>query len=586
MKTGKIYNRGFTLVELLVVMAVSMILMGLVLAPVVQTFSLTRRAQAMVDAQDAARVAIELISRELGQAMYVYDNANAPVDLPVAVPGTGPVFFPLEYAKIDLYLPRITMHCNNPEHPPVGPRDYPRGNEAWPPCPVCTDAGIKNDEVEARPKLPLEQDVTIVRYFLGLANNKLDTADNNGWVSPWESDTVTGQENQVVLYRAEFSLYDNTLFPEDMDVMQRLSDPRFFYRDGYAERWKAISRVIGIGKYEDLVIATRDDTGKIIALEPTITFRTVAIDNDTFAGAYSSDKTFEYPNAVPTLFYGAYGYWTPDHRVVVYRDDPDTEQQDPYELAYSTGMRGDHLVIYRWTQEGGGWVSKLEFDITDYLRTGEIRGLNPDGEPLAMAFTVDPNRGAVSFALRPKAPPGALSVSDLDPDAINRAYHDVYERDPASAMRYAILATFDSNRPDQYLPNARIVPGSEHVAGPDMTPGFEFTGRLVRYERVPLALGDPGLNQYKINYDTGEIYFSPSYEHNLPAFDAAGRPLGVRIRVDYDIQFNRSGDVVKGDYATKSLINIHLGMRMFDPESGQPHPVDLNKSVKVRNALR
>ena len=54
----------------------------------------------------------------------------------------------------------------------------------------------------------------------------------------------------------------------------------------------------------------------------------------------------------------------------------------------------------------------------------------------------------------------------------------------------------------------------------------------------------------------------------------------------YEIQFNLIDDVVRGDYSTKSLISIHMQMRMFDPESGNPHPVDLSDSVKVRNALR
>ncbi len=58
------------------------------------------------------------------------------------------------------------------------------------------------------------------------------------------------------------------------------------------------------------------------------------------------------------------------------------------------------------------------------------------------------------------------------------------------------------------------------------------------------------------------------------------------ISVDYKIQFNRSDDVIKGDYITKSMIVVHLGMRIFDPEASEPHEVDLTNSIKVRNALR
>ncbi len=48
-------SRGFTLIEILVVMAISVILMGLVMEPIVQSFQMTRQAEAMADAQDAAR---------------------------------------------------------------------------------------------------------------------------------------------------------------------------------------------------------------------------------------------------------------------------------------------------------------------------------------------------------------------------------------------------------------------------------------------------------------------------------------------------------------------------------------------------
>ena len=45
-------------------------------------------------------------------------------------------------------------------------------------------------------------------------------------------------------------------------------------------------------------------------------------------------------------------------------------------------------------------------------------------------------------------------------------------------------------------------------------------------------------------------------------------------------------DVVRGDYSTKSLVGVQMQMRMYDPESGKPHPVELNDNIMVRNALR
>ncbi|MCX8053907.1 MAG: prepilin-type N-terminal cleavage/methylation domain-containing protein, partial [Armatimonadetes bacterium] len=402
-------SRGFSLVEILVVMAISVILVGLVLYPVVESFRMTRRAQAMIDAQDAARLGMEQISRELGEAMFVFDNSVAPVNiyrdgntpdfvyvngqqgpvqLPVRQVGNNIECFTLPYGKIDFILPKMTMHCNNPDHDSGKPRNYPRGNEAWPPCPVC---GSTN--VSAVPKIPLEQDVTIVRYFLGLRYNnpKNDPAVDPkptlpfgegffGWRSPWLGQVEPGDENQVVLYRAEFSPYDNKLFPPDMPIEARLTDPIFFYRtapneDGVpcCERWMEIARVIGIGKYQDLVVGTFDPaSGNCTAVEPSVTFRFQAVNNDAFEGTYSTDSSFEYPSAVPVTFLGSYGYWIdnragvePTWKVTIFRDDN--------KIAYSTDVDDNGHLVVRKRVFAGSWQSPTTtFDITEYLNTGRI----------------------------------------------------------------------------------------------------------------------------------------------------------------------------------------------------------------------
>jgi prepilin-type N-terminal cleavage/methylation domain-containing protein len=602
---------GFTLVELLTVIAISAILMGLVMIPVVQSFKLTRRAEAMVDAQDSARHAMETISRELGEAVFVYDNTSynvqiyddgttpaelrangrGPLQLPVRQPDGSIQCFTLPDAKIDFVLPAMTMHCNNPLHPAGVGRDYDRNMDAWPPCPVCsasTDLDVKAGawDVEVRPHTPLKQSNTIVRYFLGLRINDPNANDPTdglfGWKSPWHGEVAVGEENQVVLYRAEFDVRDNTLFPAEMTIEQRLSDPIFFYRSAknsqgvpFCKRWAEVVQVVGIGKYQDLVIAEYGPNGVVTSVEPTITFRFTAVDNDTFSGSYSSDKSFEEPNAVPTLFLGAYGYWTPSFSVTVYRNN--------YKTAYTYTLdeaTHHHVIMKRvYLDDTKTWSDPvITFDVTDYERTGVIAG---SGDPTEMAFLVDPTRGAVSFALRPPNKSGADCVSPLDPREINAAFDQTPGADRGNARRMALLATFDPSSPN-YLPNAVIVPGSDKVVGPDMTPGPNY-GKPIQYERVPLVLGDPGPNQYKIDWKTGNIFFTSVYNQPLPVTDKVD-PLF--IKVNYQVQFNRVDDVVRGDYATRSLVVIRLGMRMFDPESGKPHQVDLTNSVKVRNTMR
>lgn len=620
---------GFTLAELLVVMAISSILMMLVLEPVVQSFRLTRQAQAMVDAQDAARMSLASISRELGQAMYVYDNAQVPVTpasgglppgvvanrtqtpimLPVSQPGSSaPHWFVLPYAMIDFILPNIYMHCNNPAHPPGKPRSYPRdividdgGNKrtelrGWPDCPYCKADGKKADDVEAKPKVPLEPSVTHVRYFLALRYNNLGVPlttgapPNYGWVPPFGTNVIEGTENGVVLYRAEYNPYDDNLFPNSMNVSERINDPYFFYRTGtapngheYHENWRNTARVMGIGKYSDFIAAEFSPDGTVRSVDPTVKFQTSSVENDTFNPAYSNDAKNDWPSAPAMVFSGTYGYWTPDHRVDVMRgaywDNP------PGGVDFYTVMEGGVQLIIRRTPSGDNWSETTEFNVSEYLSRGFVSADQANRPPLEMAFTVDANRGTINFALQPPRPGQAASgpVGIDSAIAINKDFHSHYAADRGGAIRWTLLPTFNPDVSDQFLQNARIVPGSERIVGPEMTFGENFA-RPVRYERVPLSLGNPGINQYMIDYDTGRLYFSRDPSLDLPEVDGAGNQC--RVEANYLVYFNRADDVIRADYLTKSLITVNLGMRMFDPETGKPFTVDLTDKVKVRNALR
>ncbi len=642
-------NRGFSLIEILVVMAISVILVGLIMYPLAHSFRLTREAQAMADAQDSARRGMEIISRDIGEAMFVFDNSTAPVNvfsdgstpsfnyhsgpespvqLPVRQPDGSIECFTLPYGKLDFILPKVMMHCNNPEHDPDKPRDYPRyveetdaNNktrrywEAWPPCPVC---GSTN--VDARPKFPLEQDVTVVRYFLGLRYNDptvnpttvpIDALGPNrgwfGWQTPYAKYVEPDEENQVVLYRVEFDPHDDTLFPERMPISDRLADPIFFYRSATnsegipcCQEWAQRARVVGIGKYQDLVVGTFDDNNKVTAVEPTVTFRFSAIDNDTFSGTYSQDKSFDVPDPIPTVYQAAYGYWTRADGITVYRYGD--QKTDAFTTEYRPVGGAQHLIIVKRSSDDSWQSEEEQFDITQYLEDLENDNLTAitkpnSSEPPEMAFYTDyvvvpgsgsssktvvitPNRGKVYFSLiPPKLSKGRRGpVERFDPFVINDEFHAELAANRSPWPRMVKL-----NLP----PNARVVPGSVRVVGPDMTPGA--VGNGVTYKPVALQLRSPGLNEYRVDYDTGYIYFSrdPGVAYDIPVLpDPSGQGGNLPVMVDYRIQFNKDGDVVKGDYVTKSLVTVHLGMRMFDPDSAKPHSVDLTNSIKVRNALR
>ena len=605
------HNKGFTLVEILVVMAISMILMVLVMAPVLRSFELTRRAQAMVDAQDSARIAIEQISREIGESMDVLDYTADPIKLPVYDPnGSGLpddiYWLPLPYGKIDLIMPKMIAHCNSPDHPDDAPRDFERGDEAMPMCP----SGDNSTDVDIRPKLPIEQGNTVVRYFLGLKHNSPNVGDgppHPGWQSPYGKNVPAEEGNPVVLYRIEFDPNDTSIFSDDPSeaagqLMDVLRDPKFFYEvncptanggnwsaaDGQAlwKHWAQKARALGLAKYQDLVSGLNPgNTGLFTALEPTVTFRYAKVDKETFAGVDYGNTLSEFPNAVPTVFRSKFGYWTPNspagitqpYGIYVYRyahNNDGSIDTAKTALYYTSIGGGNDLVI----NKSVGGARPLEvFNISEYMENGFVNYNNmPDSTDMGFCFDygngpggplLNFNRGVVNFGLNVKP----LVLNEQDIHDINRTFLSQLDvnRNPLPRMvRLPALVK---------LYQATIVPGSEVVTGPDMTPGADPTVP-VRYERVPLALGDAELNQYKIDYQTGDVKFSRIPSQDLPEIG--------QLRIDYKIQFNKDDDVVQGDYLTKAMINVHLGIRMYDPDSGRPHMVELNNAVKLRNAYR
>lgn len=558
------------MIEILVVIAITVILLGLIMYPVIRTFNLTRQANVMVMAQDTARNTLEQITRELGQAMFVYDNSNSPINFPVTDPKGNNIVLQALYGKIDFVLPKMFMHCNNPDHDESkGPRDYERGDEAFPPCPVC---GSTN--VEARPKEPLSQDTKIVRYFVGLK----DPTKPRDWVDEG------APENGFVLYRAEFDPYDTDLIDRDSQTGKPiLDDPNFFYGP-HSEAWRKISHVVGPVKDVDDVIITLNDAGDgIQAISPSIRFQLTSVTNDSFEPAYISDLAAETPNAVPTVFRSSYGGWgssigtaNPEmFTISVIRYNKATGAND---IWYRTGWNNGHLVLYKYV---GNSFTPI-FDITQYMTSGTFSNPTPE-----LAFTVDPARGEVRFDF-----PDSDTISVDDIRAMNQnVIANWSSKTNPPERKYQITRFRGISANSLYRP--RIVPGSEVVIGPDMTPGLRQDQiRMVRYERVPLALGDPGRNQYKIDYgfndptgeNTGVITFSPAYDEAIPETIAGGQD--ARIEISYKYQLNQDGDIVIGNYQTKTLLNVTVGIRIFDQDSGRLCAVEVSNKVRVRNLMR
>ena len=589
---------GFTLVELLVVISITIILLALIFGPIIGTFNLTRQANAMVTAQDTARNTLELISRELGQAMFIYDNSNSPTNFPVQQPDGSTTTIPALYGKVDFILPKLVMHCNDPTHLASNPRDYDRGDEAWPPCPF-----DGSTDVEARPKEPLELDNKIVRYFVGLADPD-PHADPSVSPQPGYRDwaEVGAPLNGFILYRAEFDPYDTKFVKQDAKGNPILDDPDFFNLNSgddpsgvpYWKNWKAIARPVGPQTDIDLVTLRMDTTtnpNTIAAVTPSVRFQLTQLTNDSFSPAYITDEGAEAPVSIPPIFRATYGAWgssrgpfTPDmYNVTVIRyNDPSGNDITWFRTEWDGN--GD-LVVREWAAAGAGLVV---FNISAYEENGSF---TPTAQP-DLAFLVDPVRGEVRFDFPASDVIDAETIAAMNENV--RLNWQSKVAAPSRAHRIPMFMNLVRGAP--YQP--RIVPGSEVVRGPDMTPGLAPGQiRMVRYERVPFNLGDPGRNQYKIDYGAtdatggrvGWIIFSPAPDEPMPeTVTAPGSgsldPASIEIR--YRFQLNHDGDTVIGNYATKTLMMVTLGIRFYDRNSGKVHPVELTNKVRVRNLMR
>ncbi|HVL39445.1 MAG TPA: type II secretion system protein, partial [Fimbriimonadaceae bacterium] len=236
-------RKAFTLIELLTVIAITGILLTLIIVPVVQSFNMTRSAQAWSDAQNRARVLLERMSREITNAAGVRDNSGLAGTFMVEVPGRpaslggsgGLVQVPMPYAKLDIVKPA----------------------EGEPEIDPATGDFVFRDPVTGRidptlraPKgqvvLPVAPGSTYVRYFIGLRDpfrNYTNPYDAyGGWL------IRSGlRDNLYVLWRAEYQpiIWDRNLnqFRANLDLFvdanndgrpDDIDDPLFFTpnRDG------------------------------------------------------------------------------------------------------------------------------------------------------------------------------------------------------------------------------------------------------------------------------------------------------------------------------------------------------------------
>ena len=621
------YNRSeaFTLVEMLVVMAIASILLGLIFGPMVQGFNLTNRARIQVLAQDTARSTVERVQADLMTAAFIFDNTNQPINVWVSSQA-APVS--VHYGSIDIVPP---MHVNDQNvNLPIDPT-----------------SGIPVQSARGEIAKPLSPGRVIVRYWVGLADNTSTAGVANKPYYNFFDDPGhlnRANHNPLILYRAVFSPFvkdnnnkyvvDQRLFHVDGSGNLVQYDPNFFYDStipagnypplpgwtkggkGYAsiaENWKAISQAIVPIDRADEAMLDHDNNGNPVynSLNSLVLFQPAFIPADASTSSATSDLLNEMPDMAPSSAKFTYGYWTNPFAVNVYSKFPtdyDRWTGSGSIVRYNPANPYNPALPYPY----GGILEN--FDPTNPFIN------NPDDPPIC-PFSVDARRGTVNYAF----PNSILDSSLLKYDA----HLDINRWKTSGWSDFRILNLRWLPQADVVPPPApgepplspwgkvtvakfiavnliyAIVPGSEVVTGPDQRHGVHY-GQPTVYTRLNRN-GDPkriGLNEYMINYADQKNIDIHDPKQNIPINrvgavifnsqdDVPGLvpqnalPEGAApVTVTYQLQANQLGYITKADYLTRQLITFSLGVRLYDFNSGLPQEVDLTRRVALRNLLR
>lgn len=207
--------QAFTLIEILIVIALTAVLFALLLVPLVSALRYTQQAQIVTAAQDAARITEERISRELGSAIFVFDGTSHPfqltnpstiapgddaytnfLDLQILNSAGTPVVAHAYNAKIDFVLPKLNDNGGTATVDPTTGE------------PITYSASQNGSAIVSNPSyvFPLASGTNMIRYFIGLKDPTKpynNTREGVTLKSPGDG----SNDNTYILYRAEFQPY-------------------------------------------------------------------------------------------------------------------------------------------------------------------------------------------------------------------------------------------------------------------------------------------------------------------------------------------------------------------------------------------
>ena len=366
----------------------------------------------------------------------------------------------------------------------------------------------------------------------------------------------------------------------------------------------------------------------------SVTFRPGTVSGDATAGTTADANSQGLPTTdsatgygyIPTVYTSVGKSWALPYHVSLYPSNYDgTQEYYDTQLSSVTDATntpplytaGD-LLEYQHansTDTNG----KLAYNITDgYPLQDAGSGTYKLGGLDFVPLTVNPNTGTLTFGA-PSLPGGPTDKNNrtwpyglLDSTAPNKGGVDVNGVLDLTKPVTPTPAPKDSPLTNSgYAPgasnqvgvrNAHITPGGIRVTGPDTTSGPNI-GQPVPYTPVNSVTDVTG-NQYYVDYSASTVKFSPE---TLAAMQNASASVTKQVVVVYDYQANMtltdptkpySFSVpgtpdntyapmqVKVDYQTRDLIDVSIGVRIYDITNNRAQVIPSETKIKIGNSNR
>ena len=691
-KTCANTRRAFTLIELLVVIAVTAVLFSLLIIPLISALRFNQQVQSVTASQDAVRITREMLTRELGSAVFVFDGTSHPFEVPagtVVAPGDD------RYTNfLDLQIPGIDSTGNykaTVAHAYDAKLDFvlPKSNAGSTTDPTTGDQvnyrqSDNGSAIISSPSLvfPPAPGTTMVRYWIGLKNP--DAAYDNV-----RERLGTGSTNNTyILYRAQFQPYTITRNANGIQTsialntdlfaataananLPEIDDPDFFrtvtanvdvnwldpnhakYSTSDAaahntrvENWKAIAKPVIPGPNVDLLSLphntdntltydkTQNFSGVTVAhsgtahdpvaggtypiVNTTVTFRPGTVSGDatpgttasyTSQGAASVDVNgFAY---TPTIYTTTNKSWALPYHVSLYPANFDgNNTADDRGVYYDTQIAaksggftaGNGTVtvsvgdVMEYRHVGSAdTTGTLVYDVTQGFAVQDTGSGYAIGSTNFVPMTINPDTGTINFAAAslPNGPADRYTRQWVyTPNAgstpsDNSTVDLTTQPNPAPAAVSPLLGGTQASPTG--VANAHLVPGSVRVFGPDQSPG-PGAGASVPYQEVQpnsTAESTLGDNQFSIDYATGVLTLKP----NAPG------PIGVIYEYQANMTLADPTKVlgednpyqpmqVKVDYQTRDLIDVSLGVRIYDVTTNRAQVFPSDTRIKIGNSNR